>query len=226
MAAPRSLEEMNFMTDKAREIDDTGDYFTWIACNDKEVEETWECDGQEGREPFLEWDLASGQPDSISAQSESGSCHSRLTLECSCPSKWQLREKECYILTPSPHTWNQAKSACHGMGGKMAAPRSLEEMNFMADMARKVDSDYYAWISCNDKEVEGTWVCDGQDGSEPFLKWADGQPDDKGNHQDCGQIAARYRDKMDDVGCDNMHPRWTVCVRQAACTYGLIQPRH
>ncbi|XP_038045940.1 perlucin-like protein [Patiria miniata] len=162
----------------------------------------------------------------INAQFGSGTCHSRLTLECSCPPQWQWWGKDCYRLTPViAQAWDQAKSACQNMGGKMAAPRSHEEMNFMTDMARKVDSNFFAWIACTDKEVEGTWECDGQEDIEPFLEWDDGQPDDKNNNQDCCQIAATFNDKMDDDDCDNMSPRLAFCIRRAACTYGLIQLR-
>ncbi|XP_038045941.1 perlucin-like protein [Patiria miniata] len=162
----------------------------------------------------------------ISAKFRSGSCYSRLTVECSCPLQWHLWGNECYRLTPRvAQTWDQAKSACQDMGGKMAAPRSLEEMNFMADMARKVDSNYFAWIACTDKEVEGTWECDGQEDIEPFLEWDDGQPDNT-NNQDCGQMAAGHHDKMDDDNCDSTYPRLAFCIRRAACTHGLIQLLH
>ncbi|XP_038066775.1 perlucin-like protein [Patiria miniata] len=160
----------------------------------------------------------------INAQFRSGSCHSRLTVQCSCPPEWQLWGNECYRLTPSPHTWDDAKSACQDMGGKMAAPRSLEEMNVMVELARKEHSTYRAWIACNDKEVEGNWECDGQEGSEPFLAWYAGQSDnDKGN-QDCVRITVTYNDRMDDVSCDLS--ALAFCVRRAACTHSLIQLRH
>ncbi|XP_038045938.1 perlucin-like protein [Patiria miniata] len=158
----------------------------------------------------------------INAQFGSGTCRSRLARECSCPPQWQLSGEDCYRLTPSPHTWDDAKSACQDIGGKMAAPRSHEEMNFMADMARELDSKYKAWIACNDKEVEGFWECDGQEGSAPFLGWGSGQPDNGGNI-DCATIR-KYDGKMDDSHCWKAFR--AVCVRRAACTHGLIQIRH
>ncbi|XP_038045946.1 uncharacterized protein LOC119720362 [Patiria miniata] len=104
----------------------------------------------------------------------------------------------------------------------MAAPRSLEEMNFMTDKAREMDDtgDYFVWIACNDREVEGTWECDGQEGREPFLEWdlASGQPDSNGN-QDCGVLAERFNNKMDDLGCDSTYPIWLfACVELLAPT--------
>ncbi|XP_038045952.1 alpha-N-acetylgalactosamine-specific lectin-like [Patiria miniata] len=224
MAAPRSLEEMNFMAELARKVDNNS--YAWIACNDKEVEGIWECDGQEGREPFTKW--GNGQPDNHNNQ-DCGTCHSRLALECSCPPQWQWWGKDCYRLTPRiQQTWDQAKSACQDMSGKMAAPRSLEEMSFMANMTREIDvtGAYPGWIACNDKKVEGTWECDGQEGSEPFLAWADKQPDNN-NNEDCADMAEMKHDnKMNDVGCDSTHPHMAFCIRRAACTYGLIQLRH
>ncbi|XP_038057915.1 C-type lectin domain family 4 member M-like [Patiria miniata] len=159
------------------------------------------------------------------ALSESNFCPSRSPVKCSCPPEWQLWGNECYRLTPSNYNWDDAKKVCQDMGGKMAAPRSLEELNFMAELAQKVDNQYYAWIACNDKDVEGTWECDGQEGGEPFLVWADGQPDNWGGNQDCVAITARHNHKikMDDGRCDNY--KWAFCVHQAACTHLPTQPR-
>ncbi|XP_038066785.1 C-type lectin domain family 4 member M-like [Patiria miniata] len=163
----------------------------------------------------------------INAEFRSGSCHSRLSILCSCPPEWQLHVwgKECYRLTPSSHSWDDAKTTCQDMGGKMAAPRSLEEMNFMVELAKKANTLYRAWIACNDKDVEGTWECDGQEGSEPFLVWDNGEPNSFGNvEQDCVRMAASSNDRMDDELCDN--DQLAFCVREAACTYSLTQLGH
>ncbi|XP_038056744.1 C-type lectin mannose-binding isoform-like [Patiria miniata] len=148
---------------------------------------------------------------SMRALSESNLCPSRSPVKCSCPQEWQLWGNECYRLTPSYYNWDDAKKVCQGMGGKMATPRSLEELNFMVELARKEDGEYYAWIACNDKEVEGTWECDGQEGGEPFLVWADGQPNNWKGNQDCAKLVVRYIDTMDDEQCE----RWwkAFCVR-------------
>ncbi|XP_038066714.1 C-type lectin domain family 4 member M-like [Patiria miniata] len=148
-------------------------------------------------------------------------CHSRLIVECSCPPKWQLWGKACYQLSETPATWDDSQSDCQAMGGKMAAPRSQGEMTFMVELARNVDLKFYAWIACDDKVVEGSWDCDGQEGSEPFLAWHQGEPNNSGGQQDCAQIG---QGGMDDVSCD-LSSR-AFCVRQAACTHGLIQLRH
>ncbi|XP_022089791.1 C-type lectin domain family 4 member M-like [Acanthaster planci] len=59
MAAPRSLKEMKFMGNLARQKD--SDYYVWIACNDIGFEGNWTCDVQEDSEPFMGW--YPGQPD-------------------------------------------------------------------------------------------------------------------------------------------------------------------
>ncbi|XP_038057884.1 lactose-binding lectin l-2-like [Patiria miniata] len=160
---------------------------------------------------------------SMRALSDSDFCPSRSPVKSSCPPEWQLWGNACYRITPSKHTWDDAKTACQGMGGKMAAPRSLEEMNFMAELARKEDGEYYAWIACNDRDVEGTWECDGQEGGEPFLVWADGQPNSWKGNQDCVAITARHNHRMNDGRCDASNRAF--CVRQAACTHLPTQPR-
>ncbi|XP_038054893.1 C-type lectin mannose-binding isoform-like [Patiria miniata] len=160
---------------------------------------------------------------SMRALSESNFCPSRSPVKSSCPPEWQLWGSACYRLTSSTYNWDDAKTACQDVGGKMAAPRSLEELNFMAELARKVDSQYRAWIACNDKEVEGAWECDGQEGGEPFLVWADGQPNSWGGNQDCAKLAARFNDTMDDARCES--PWRAFCVRHAACTHLPTQPR-
>ncbi|XP_038056879.1 perlucin-like protein [Patiria miniata] len=149
-------------------------------------------------------------------------CLSEPAVTCSCQLQWQLWQNGCYRLTPSRHSWDDAKKACKDMEGKMAAPRSIEELKFIVEMARKVDRDYVAWIACNDLEVEGTWKCDGQEGREPFLAWNTQQPDNAGN-QDCALISALHNDRMDDARCQAQLRAF--CVRQAACTHLPTQPR-
>ncbi|XP_038057261.1 snaclec convulxin subunit beta-like [Patiria miniata] len=161
---------------------------------------------------------------SMRALSESDFCPTRCPVKCSCPPEWQLWGNGCYHLTSSKYNWDDAKTACQDLGGKMAAPRSLEELKFMAELARKVYINFYAWIACNDRDVEGIWECDGQEGGEPRLVWADGQPDNgKGDNQDCVHISAHFNDRMDDTGCGVKMKAF--CVRQAACTHLLTQPR-
>ncbi|XP_038066784.1 C-type lectin domain family 4 member M-like [Patiria miniata] len=150
-------------------------------------------------------------------------CHSRLIVECFCPPEWQLWEKACYRLTETPATWDDSHLDCRAMGEKMTAPRSQEELNFMADLARKVDkSDYYAFIACNDAEVEGTWECDGQEKSEPFLAWNGGELMSE-NDEDCALISSANGGMIDGQCSD---PDRAFCVHQAVCTHGLVQLPH
>ena len=114
-------------------------------------------------------------------------------------------------------------SVCHTMGGKMAAPHSLDELQFMVEVARNKNNNYYVWIACNDKKVEGSWECDGQEGGKPFLKWAPQQPDDYWQNQDCAAIAAVHDSNMDDGSCISQHD--AMCVRPATCTHRPTQPR-
>ncbi|XP_038056572.1 perlucin-like protein [Patiria miniata] len=150
-------------------------------------------------------------------------CPSEPAVKCSCPPQWQLWRNGCYRLTSSENNWEGAETGCKDIGGTMAAPRSVEEINFMAKMARSEYSLYEAWIACNDKEDEGTWECDGQKGDEPFLVWDAGQPDNWGDNQDCVLISARYNDRMDDNYCGFQCRAF--CVRQADCTHLPTQPR-
>ncbi|XP_038054886.1 snaclec stejaggregin-A subunit alpha-like [Patiria miniata] len=160
---------------------------------------------------------------SMRALSESDFCPSRSPVKSSCPPEWQLWGSACYRLTSSKYNWEDAKTACHDVGGKMAAPRSPEELNFMVDLARKDDSQYRVWIACNDRDVEGAWECDGQEGVEPFLEWADEQPDNWEGNQDCVAIAAWHNHRMDDGHCDGSNRAF--CVRHAACAHLSTQPR-
>ena len=92
----------------------------------------------------------------------------------------------------------------------------------MVEVARNKKSNYYVWIACNDKKMEGSWECDGQEGGEPFLKWASGQPDNF-DDQDCVSVAALHNDIMDDGTCSSSNN--AVCVRPATCTHRPTQPR-
>ena len=142
-----------------------------------------------------------------------------------CPSGWRLWQHACYRLTESKANWDDSKGACREMGGKMAAPRSLEEMKFITELARERNNYFNVWIACNDKDVEGVWTCDGQRGGEPFLEWAPGEPNNAWD-QDCAGLRSVYdaSTPMDDFSC--LQHLNAFCVRQAACSPCLTQPHH
>ena len=91
-----------------------------------------------------------------------------------CPSLWQGWGDDCYRLVTTLLPWQEARSACRDLGGELAAPRSLPENMFLANMALEVDVYYHFWISCSDLETQEEWKCDGHENGFSFSNWYTG----------------------------------------------------
>ena len=126
-----------------------------------------------------------------------------------CPPHWKTWALgSCYQLNTKPATWGNAREACLHMGGKMAAPRSLQENEIFARMAAKEGIDRM-WVACSDREVEGRWECEGGAQGGAFLHWEPGEPNNYSGAEDC--VAMRVQDPRlvhgwVDISCDENFP--------------------
>ena len=100
------------------------------------------------------------------------------------------------------------------LGSILAVPHSQEENNFILTL---MPDGSNAWISCNDADVEGSWVCEEGAVEVSFRNWDDGQPERVSwkPEEDCAAIARRLGSqiKWHDVPC--MREYRAVCKRAA-----------
>ena len=93
-----------------------------------------------------------------------------------CPDGWQTfaqdgSQVKCFKYFTSKKIHTDAEADCQALGGHLASIHSIEEHNFIIQMA----SDYF-WAGGVDANHDGVWVW--LDGSNwDYSKWLSGQPD-------------------------------------------------
>ncbi|XP_022090741.1 lactose-binding lectin l-2-like [Acanthaster planci] len=150
-----------------------------------------------------------------------GTCLSLAILSCS-PS-WQSWEHSCYRFNVQNDTvnWDDGVSACQAMGGRMAVPRSLDESEFMKQMAQRENIEVF-WIGCDDRET-GTWDC-GEVG-EPSLHWGPGQPNNLEGNQHCVVMQTSHSTGyLGDAVCGNRYR--ALCIRHPSGGSPYTQSLH
>ncbi|XP_038071982.1 asialoglycoprotein receptor 2-like [Patiria miniata] len=135
----------------------------------------------------------------------SPSCNRRHGL---CTAPWKKWGGSCYLITQKPLTYDDAREACRRLGAKMAAPRSDQENDFLANLTQGSE----IWVACTDRRQEGEWECEGsQDGERIYTNWIDDQPDNGGGKEHCAAIWSPDN-KWNDYRCKR--DLLAVCKRQ------------
>ncbi|KAH8341459.1 hypothetical protein KR059_007874, partial [Drosophila kikkawai] len=91
--------------------------------------------------------------------------------------------------------WNYAERRCREMGGYLASIRNEVEINAIIP---KLEKNKYYWLGINDQENEGHFVSVASQKPAPFLKWAEGEPNDSNHKNNCLYL---YNGKMGDGYC-------------------------
>ncbi|XP_038070975.1 lactose-binding lectin l-2-like [Patiria miniata] len=129
-----------------------------------------------------------------------------------CPSMWQHWNDSCYRLTADGNTYNASLAACQDMGGKMAAPRSHDENQFVSSLALSAGQSW-VWLACDDRDVEGTWHCNGQElTGETYENWYGGEPNNSGSNEDCAQLNPSTT-KWNDISCEHIYR--ALCIQKS-----------
>ncbi|XP_015208151.2 mannose-binding protein C-like isoform X1 [Lepisosteus oculatus] len=98
-----------------------------------------------------------------------------------------------------PSTFEQGLKICRDAGGKIATPGSQVENNALSKFLAE---SQYAYIGANDRTTEGTFV-DLENKPLQFTNWADGEPNDAMETEDCAII---YTSEIwNDVSCDGKY---------------------
>ena len=131
-----------------------------------------------------------------------------------CRPMWQRWRDSCYRLTALSAAWDAQQRVCSDVGGKMAAPHSLEENEFFVSMAKGAGLDRL-WVACSDTDEEREWICEGQEKGSTFLNFSSGEPNNSGGNEHCAYMARITSGgrRWNDAPCSNT-PR-AVCVRRS-----------
>jgi hypothetical protein len=110
----------------------------------------------------------------------------------------------CFVWVAELETWTAAQAACAEWGGTLARIDSLAEDELLAD---HMSAD--SWIGANDRAVEGGLLWD-DGGALGFTNWAEAQPDDSGEDEDCVEKLERNA-QWNDARCSQ--PNAYFCER-------------
>jgi len=147
----------------------------------------------------------------------------------SCPEGWIHAHTEgCFtFLQETNLTWLQAMAACEQVGGYLAEPKTVDQMDFLAGFAG-FEEDFTGiqnwWIGLSDVGHEGLWmwVHSYEEATETF--WGNGSPNGKeGNTLDCAYAAySKGHLTWKDLAC------WDVMAHHASiapiCQRGEVDP--
>ena len=118
-----------------------------------------------------------------------------------------------YIGVDSDKTWSDAQEHCESTYNGALAKILNEEQNRMVRIAAiDVGISDNVWIGATDSANEGTWLWT-DDTEVNYTNWADGEPNNSGNNEDCG---GQYsNEEWNDAPCSYSYP--FVCYYSTAC---------
>ena len=90
--------------------------------------------------------------------------------------------------------------------GKLFEPRDASTNDQVVQFAKQILPFIYLYIGINDMATEGTWQY-ATGGDLVYTNWGNGQPDNGGNGQDCGQTWTGLT--WDDGQCHHKQP--SIC---------------
>ncbi|ELU11319.1 hypothetical protein CAPTEDRAFT_92810, partial [Capitella teleta] len=107
--------------------------------------------------------------------------------------------------TSNPLTWQEAKQACLGKGGRLVVIETDEEFDFIAEILRG-NTAYRRnfWTGANDLAEDGNWIWDGSDHQvENFNRWGPVEPNG-GTMENCGNLYRHINFALNDSPCSVM----------------------
>jgi hypothetical protein len=116
------------------------------------------------------------------------------------PEELDCREEGSYLICGNAGvTWTEAQAYCLSEGGALVEINDADENNDLVDLVTESGS---IWIGANDRDTEGEfrWT-DGSQVVGDNAHWADGQPNNSGDGENCVVLHADGGD-WNDVACD------------------------
>ena len=135
-----------------------------------------------------------------------------IAVSANCPTGWLYFNSSCFKEFKTALPWTDAKQACESVNSSLASIHSAEENEFIFRHVMSADTPIAA-IGFYDSANEGIFVwTDGSDVS--FSNWAEFQPDNFNNDQDCGLIVRSINGQWDDNICS--HVSRYICRKECA----------
>uniref|UniRef100_A0A8C7EH56 C-type lectin domain-containing protein n=1 Tax=Nothoprocta perdicaria TaxID=30464 RepID=A0A8C7EH56_NOTPE len=126
-------------------------------------------------------------PSPLRAGCEGCSSPAELGASSSCPSHWLSYRGHCYGYFTQRKTWQQAEKECerYGPRGHLASVHTFPERKVLAKYVAQHLQPGNVWIGLHDEEhQERSWKW--SDNSVlSFQGWAQGQPDNVNDNEDC-----------------------------------------
>lgn len=101
-----------------------------------------------------------------------------------CPEGWSSFNDICYTFSRQRKGWFFAKEACYSVDGKLAEPKTSDQVNFLFSLTQGTR----VWIGVTDRFTEGSYVWDSSREPVSYLPWEPGQPNNFLIDQDCVEI--------------------------------------
>ena len=111
---------------------------------------------------------------------------------------------QCYQVTCNPGTWDDALTACQLQGARLGRITDSVVNDWVAQQ-----NGGRIWISATYVMAEGTWL-DADGNCLMLANWAQVQPNNLSNNQDCGTLNFNARGFWDDRPCTDIFPCY-VC---------------
>ncbi|XP_071511250.1 macrophage mannose receptor 1-like [Diadema antillarum] len=239
LASVTSSLEQNFLTERIRFIDDD----LWIGYNDIAIENTWVwTDGSPSG--YENW--YPGEPNNVGNEDcahidhyfykigtwNDHKCSNENRFVCKmpkfapsgrCGTGWMYDENSmnCFWFVTDWLNQNDADVQCQLRGGFLTSILSPVESVFLftySEYYRLVDGITHFWIGLHDSTQEQGFLW--TDGSPvSFLNWADGEPNDYGQGEDCVELMTS-NGQWNDVKCDDTNPY--ICRRSSFITIYFV----
>ncbi|KAH8333937.1 hypothetical protein KR059_004627 [Drosophila kikkawai] len=119
------------------------------------------------------------------------------------PPDFELFGNRYFRIVNEIWKWEIAERRCREMGGYLASFQNEEELNAIKPKL----GIYDYWLGINDRDKEGHFVSVASHKSAPFLKWREGEPNDRNHEENCIILSGG---KMWDGGCDFVYFRF-IC---------------
>ncbi|XP_051898074.1 CD209 antigen-like protein C isoform X2 [Pristis pectinata] len=126
-----------------------------------------------------------------------------------CPNGWVWFSQSCYYFSTSSGTWHFAKQQCSLKESHLLVINSIPEHKFIK---RGSEPEQY-WIGLTDSVTERHWQWeDGASYDSTPKFWADGEPNNAFNNEDCAHVDAKGQ--WNDNRC-SINLRW-ICEKNSA----------
>uniref|UniRef100_A0A8D0E0H2 C-type lectin domain-containing protein n=1 Tax=Salvator merianae TaxID=96440 RepID=A0A8D0E0H2_SALMN len=120
--------------------------------------------------------------------------------------QWEYFGGKCYYFSLQAIGWHEARSQCERKHSQLVVIDNLAEQNFLQMRTR----NERFWIGLHDQRTEGDWKwLDGKNYLTGFKNWRQGEPNDYGQKEDCGQLW--ISGEWNDFSCTS--PSFFVCEK-------------